>query len=80
MNKKRLEELQTKAKLQQSTLEDVIEIISESFISQSKHFNDLEKIINKRFSDLEKILQDNLNPINSPLYQVILDEDEDNDE
>jgi hypothetical protein len=73
--KKRLTEIQKKIKEGNISLEDIAEITSESFLSQSKHFYELSEALNNIASILNNILQ-NIEKITTPVFQVIEEDEE----
>lgn len=80
MDKARLKEIQQNAKENKATLEEIVEITSESFLSQSNHFTKIKDIIMEILKKMV-ILEDSIYEINmrleemgSPVYQVEEDE------
>lgn len=83
MKKQRLIELQEKAEKENAELKDVIEILSELFLSQSQynkevlnHLNDINTKINKlqmKVNDIAKFTT------NEPLAQILLSNLEESD-
>lgn len=76
MIKKRLEEIQSKIKENCISLEDIAEITSESFLSQSKHFNELKQSVKNIETSLQQI-QQNIEKITNPIFQIIDEEEDD---
>ncbi len=68
MLQSKLKEIQKKAQEGTATLNDVIEITSEAFLSQSAHFKKIEATLANILETLEKL--------NSPIFQVVEDEEE----
>jgi hypothetical protein len=70
-----LDAIKKKAKEGNTSFEDIIEIVSEAFLSQSKHFNKIETTL-KNIEQQLAILIYNVEKSSSPIYQILQDADE----
>jgi hypothetical protein len=70
--------MQQKAKDNNASLEDVVEITSELFLSHSKHFNDIKQSLSNISSYLCAITPI-LEQLSNPLYQILQEEENQNE-
>lgn len=80
MELKQLTEIQKKAKEGKASLEDVILITSECFLSQTKRFKEMKQDYTEKLCEMEISLQEILSilqAMKSPIYQVEIEENED---
>lgn len=68
MLQSKLKEIQKKAKEDIATINDVVEITSEAFLSQSASFKEIKSTLANILKTLEKL--------NSPIFQVVEDEED----
>jgi len=75
MLQSQLKNIQKKSQEGNATISDIIEIVSESFISQSNNFKEMKSHLKNMETMIIEVME-TLEKTNAPVFQVIEDETE----